>query len=127
MISGMRLPWPVLIFALVFPTAGALVYFVAADPDSPAFRISYVLSKVIQFTFPVVAILLIDCGRLCRIRLSIRGLATGIAVGFLMLAAIDGAYWLALRDTPVLSGLTTAVRGKVAGFGLDSTAGFLAL
>jgi membrane protease YdiL (CAAX protease family) len=127
MISRMRVPWPVLIFALTFPTAGALVYFVAADPESPNFRISYGASKVIQFALPMIAIVSLDAGRLRRIRLSIRGLGAGIVVGLGMLAAINGAYWLVLRDSPVLGGLASSVRSKVAGLGMDSPTGFVAL
>ena len=42
----MKLPWAILVLALLLPTAGALVYFVAANPDDPLFRITYTISKV---------------------------------------------------------------------------------
>jgi uncharacterized protein len=123
----MRVPCPVLIFALAFPTAGAFVYFVAADPDSPAFRISYAVSKVVQFALPVIAIAIFDTGRFRQIRLSIRGIGAGIAIGLVISAVIQAAYWLALRDGPIFSGLTSAVRSKVAGFGMDNPVRFVAL
>jgi membrane protease YdiL (CAAX protease family) len=123
----MRVPWPVLIVALVFPTAGALVYFVATDPESPAFRISYAASKFIQFTLPMIVIALLNQDRFRQIRLSMRGFGAGVAVGLAILAAIQAAYWLALRDSPVLSGLATAVRSKVSGFGMDTPGRFVTL
>lgn len=127
MISRMRLPWPVLIFALIFPTAGAVVYFVAADPESPAFRICYTVSKVVQFALPVIAIVAFNGSRLRRVRLSVAGLYVGVAVGIFMFAGIAVVYTFVFRDGPVLGGLATTVRTKVAGFGLDSPAGFIAL
>jgi membrane protease YdiL (CAAX protease family) len=122
-----KLSWPILVLALTLPTAGALVYFVAADPDSPAFKVSYAASKVVQFVLPVVVLLALDPGRLKAVRLSTRGLAGGIAFGVLTFAAIFGLYVLALRESAVLSGLADQVRAKVSGFGLHSPAGFAAL
>lgn len=123
----MRVPWPVLIAAMAFPTAGAIVYFVAADPDSPAFRVSYAISKVVQFALPVIVIAVFGPSRFRQIHLSMPGLGAGVVVGLGMSAAIDGAYWLVLRDSLVVSGLATSVRSKVAGFGLDRPAGFITL
>lgn len=123
----MRVPWPVLIVALILPTAGALVYFVAANPDEPLFRIAYSASKVVQFALPIAALLFFSRGRLRSIRLSFRGLLPGVLFGLLTLAILLAAYSIAFRNSGTLEGLVEALRAKVAGFGLDSKARFIVL
>src|SRR3954453_17412708 len=110
MISRMCVPWPVMIVALTLPTAGALVYFVAAEPDSPAFRVTYAASKVIQFLLPVIALFVFERGVLRRIRPSIRGLGGAFVLGAIMFVAILGAYLGVLRDSPLLSDVAEVVR-----------------
>jgi membrane protease YdiL (CAAX protease family) len=122
-----RLPWPVLALALALPTAGALLYFVAADPDSPLFKAAYAASKGVQFALPVVTLLAFDRARLRSVRLSTRGLGPGLAFGLLTLAAILGLYHFVLMDGPLLAGVADEVRAKVDGFGLHSPAKFLLL
>src|SRR5262245_43155910 len=125
--TDVRLPWFILIVAIALPTAGALVYFVAADPDDPLFRITYAASKVVQFALPVAALLAFDRARLKSIRFSSRGLGGGLVFGLATAAAILGPYFLFLRNGPLLTGVGEAVRAKVAGFGLASAGGFIAL
>jgi len=122
-----KLPWPILVLALVLPTAGALVYFVAADPDNPLFRITYAASKLIQFALPIAALMLFVPGRLKAVRPSIRGVTGGLVVGLATSVLILGAYFIVLRNGPILSGVHDGVKAKVGGFGLDSPAGFAAL
>jgi membrane protease YdiL (CAAX protease family) len=132
---------------LTLPTAGALLYFVAADPESPLFRVSYAASKIVQFALPLAALLVYDRARL-RLswgwtsslsgeengqtgpdRLEVRppGSVTGVAFGVAILAAILGLYFLVFRHGPLLTGVAEAVRAKVTGFGLHSPAGFIVL
>jgi len=118
-------PWPILVIALALPTAGALIYFVAAQPDEPLFRVMYAVSKVVQFALPVAVLLAIDRERLKAIRLSTRGLAAGGMVGATIVVAITGIYFGALRGTPILSGLADSIRAKATGFGLGSPAGLV--
>jgi CAAX protease family protein len=125
--TPVRLPRSILLLALLLPTAAALVYFVAADPDDALFRITYATAKVVQFALPVVALLVFDRARLKAIAFSTRGLAGGVALGLVAAAAILGLYFFSLRNGPLLAGLADAVRAKVAGLGLNSPAGFLAL
>jgi uncharacterized protein len=122
-----KIPWAILVIALAFPTIGALVYFVAADPDDPLFRTAYAASKVVQFSLPVAVLLAIDRERLTAIRLSTRGLAAGAIGGVMIVAASTGLYFGALRSSPLLSGLAEAVRAKLIGFGLASPAGFVVI
>ena len=125
--GAVKPPWAILVLALVLPTAGALVYFVAADPERPLFRITYAASKLIQFALPIVTLGLFASGRLRAIRPSIRGLGAGLVVGLATLAIILGAYFIVFRSGLLLSGLAEAVKAKVSGFGLSSPAGFAAI
>lgn len=104
-----------------------MVYFVAADPQSPLFQLTYAGSKIAQFVLPIVVLLAIDPGRLRAIRLSLRGVWGGVALGLVTFAVILGFYLLVLRDSPVLAGLADQIREKVTGFGLHSPAGFVTL
>jgi uncharacterized protein len=122
-----RIPWPILLVALVLPTAGALVYFVAASPDDPLFKITYTGSKIVQFALPVVALYLFDRSRLRGVTLSTKGLGSGVLVGLATAAAIIALYALAFRGGPTFETVGSEVRAKVAGFGLGSPAGFVVL
>jgi CAAX protease family protein len=122
-----RLPWTILVLALLLPTAGALVYFVVASPTDPLFRISYSASKVIQFALPVVALLALDRRRLAGVRISTRGLSAGLIVGLGITLAILSLYSLGLRNSPLLGGLRDQIHAKVSGFGLASPAGFVVI
>jgi membrane protease YdiL (CAAX protease family) len=127
MISWMRVPWPVIIVALTLPTAGALVYFVVANPDSPLFKLAYAASKIAQFALPVIVLLAINRERLQSIRLSCRGVLGGIALGVVTIAAIWTLYFAYLRDSSLMSSVGAEVRAKVMGFGFQSPAGFVVL
>ena len=109
----MRVPWPVLIVALVLPTAGTLIYFVAANPDDPLFRLAYSSTKLVQFTLPVVALLAFESRRLRAIRWSLEGIAIGAVLGVLTISAIISVYFLVFRDSSILEGL--ALRSKRGG------------
>jgi uncharacterized protein len=122
-----RIPGPILIVALILPTAGALVYFVAASPDDPLFKVSYSGSKVVQFALPIMALFLFDRQRLGNVRLSTKGLGPGILVGLATAAAIVALYALAFRGGSTFETVGHEVRAKVSGFGLGSPAGFVVL
>jgi membrane protease YdiL (CAAX protease family) len=122
----MPLPRPLLVIALVLPTAGALTYFVAADPNDPGFRLTYSLSKTVQFGLPIVAMLAFDRRRWKAIRCTVRGTLVGSVLGLATLLVILATYALALRASPLLNGLAPQVRTKVAGFGFDSPENFVA-
>jgi CAAX protease family protein len=122
-----KLPWAILVLALLLPTVGALVYFVAARPTDPLFRITYTTSKFIQFTLPVVALLALDRRRLAEARILTRGISVGLLVGMGIALAILGLYSVGLRNSPQFAGLRDQVHAKVTGFGLASPAGFVAI
>jgi len=122
-----KLPSAILVLALLLPTAGAIVYFVAASPTDPLFRITYTTSKFFQFALPIFALLALDCRRLAGVRISTRGLSAGLIVGLGITFAVLCLYSLGLRNSPLLAGLRDQVYAKVSGFGLDAPAGFVTL
>lgn len=123
----MRIPWPILIVALVLPTLAALAYFVAADAASPLFRVTYVFAKALQFILPVGALAFFDRGSLWSVRLSTRGISPGVALGLLTFIAIAVAHLVLFRHGSALRDPSEAIRGKLAGFGLNSEGRFIIL
>ena len=123
----MKLPWPILLVALVLPTIGAIGYFALASANGATFRVLYGISKVVQFALPVAWLLAANRQRLLAIRLSPRGWGGGLAFGFLTAMAIVGLYTVALRGGPTFVGVADAVREKVAALGLDSPARYVGL
>lgn len=121
----LRLPRWLLVWALLFPTTGAVSYFVVADPESPAFRVTYALAKVLQFALPVVY--LAGWNRValhvrCIFRGSLGGLCGGVATALL----IVGVYALVKPHIAAFGPLRETVATKVQGFGLVSPVHYLA-
>lgn len=124
--------WAIL-FAMVFPSIMAWTYFIALSrPASmagvalpseigpqanPALQTAYGLGKVLQFTFPLVYLLLMDRASLRPSRPSLRGLGIGIAFGLIVGMVIILLYYLGLRDQLLKLGTVEQVRAKVEEFG----------
>ena len=122
----MKLPWAILVLASVFPTLGALVYFVVAEPG-PLLRVTYTTAKIVQFAFPLLFLWWWNRPRLLAVRFSWRGTGFGLAFGALLFLTIFGAYFLYFRAGPLFAQVGSAVREKVAGLGLDTPWLFLVL
>ena len=112
-----------LLFAFIFPSAAAAVYFVAlggppsADGGNRAMQIAYGTAKTIQFTFPIVYLLLVEPSAFRTLRLTRQGLGLGILFGLLV-----GIVIAAVEPTilPVwFSELPKNVRRKVTEFGVN--------
>jgi membrane protease YdiL (CAAX protease family) len=127
-------PWVALVFALVWPTAFTLVYFLAvADLPSWAGQLAYATGKTIQFAFPIAWLLLYEkphavappaVAHLRRRDLSaLAGIAFGLFVGGVMFA---GYYWW-LRPLDFFTGPAQAVAEKLADFEIDTPERYVAL
>lgn len=125
--AARSIPWPILLLAMLLPTVGALIYFTATNPESSWFRILYGSSKALQFALPVLAVMLWDRQRIWQIRLSSRGLGVGILFGVGTFVLMWLTYAILFRRSESFAGLADQVRSKVAGFGLDSIAGFIGM
>jgi membrane protease YdiL (CAAX protease family) len=126
--------WPIVLFALTWPTIGAAVYFVVlASPVGQAggpniwLRAFYASSKLLQFSLPVLWLGLWSRKNWDFQALRPQGLALGLAFGLLVAAAILGLYYGALRGTAYLEHTPAQLRAKLADFGADDPARFVAL
>ncbi len=126
----------VLLFACVFPTVMAWVYFVElAAPAEPALeidtgsalRLAYALGKLAQFSLPVVFMYFAAPGSLRIGRPRFGGLAFGLAFGAAVAFAILLLYFGVLRELLNAMGLESQVRAKLHDFGADTPIRFLGL
>src|SRR5438445_4411469 len=101
-----------LLTALVWPTAAAWLYFVAAGPDNPAVAILYAAGKVVQFALPLLCWVLTDRTRFTFSKPTRDDLNAGLAFGLFVSAAILALYFAVLKGSPFLSGLDVQVRAK---------------
>lgn len=132
-----------LLFAMVFPSIMAWTYFIAlsrpasmagvASPAevgpqaNPALQSAYGLGKVLQFTFPLVYLLLVDRASLRPSRPRLRGLGLGIAFGLLVGVGIILLYHFGLQDKLTRLGTVQQVRAKVEEFGAATRFHYLLL
>jgi membrane protease YdiL (CAAX protease family) len=121
--------WPVLIFALVFPTvmAWAEYTFTPGGKAGPkvALQVGYALGKLVQLTLPLVFVLY-STGRLPRPgKPTFEGLVPGVVFG-LVVGAGAMVLYLFLRDSWVFQDTPARVRTKLDEFGLNSPPGFAA-
>jgi membrane protease YdiL (CAAX protease family) len=118
--SRPRIEIAFLLTALVWPTAAAWLYFVAASPDNPAVPILYAAGKIVQFALPLLCWTLTDRSRFKIPTPTRDGLSRGLAFGLFVAVAIVAVYCTVLKGSPFLSGLDVQVQAKVMAMGLDS-------
>ena len=125
-----RVPFGLLIVAMLFPTAAAWLYFVRLDGSDWA-RNAYLVGKVIQFSLPLLAL---ENWRLPALpvvlqRLSLRrGEALRwTAVSALAAAAVSVLYSVVLRDTGLAAGAAQRIAPKLDDFGVANPASYLLL
>ncbi len=127
---GRAFHWCVLIFAMIFPTIMAWIYFVVlAKPPSEdrngsaipananyAVLIAYSLGKIVQTGLPLVWVWYFERHRLQLVAPSFRGLGLALAFGFVVAIGVVLFYFAILRDSPLLAGTPEMVREKVGEF-----------
>jgi membrane protease YdiL (CAAX protease family) len=116
--------------AMAFPTAMALVYFLAmggTGKPNPVQQFTYAAGKAVQFSLPLLflAFVLRTWPRWSRPGAS--GLLLGIGFGLLVGGAMLAAYYGGLRSSRMLAQAPGRIRAKMEEFGVGSPAGFLAL
>lgn len=116
-----------LAIALTYPTVLTWLYFVQLDGRPTVQRMVFVAGKIIQFTLPVVWLLLIERRRITCHWPTRSGLAWGFASGLLIAAATLAAYFLYFQPRGLLADTATAVREKLFGMGLSSPAAIIAM
>ena len=113
---------------LVLPTIITWIYFIHAAQYSPAVQQSVgLISKILQFAFPLLWVSIVLHEPLGWPRPSGRGVLTGIGFGVLVAAAGWLVYENALKGSAVFTAATAQIRSKTASFGIDSIVKYAAL
>jgi membrane protease YdiL (CAAX protease family) len=120
-----------LAFALFFPTLAAWSYFLALAKEStqvnPLQQAAYLAGKVVQFTFPVVYLVL------CRepwprfVWPRPNGISLGLAFGLLVAGLMLGVYFGILRHSPVLARTPDLIRAKLEQVGMSTPGRYILL
>jgi membrane protease YdiL (CAAX protease family) len=121
------------LFAIVFPTVSAWAYAqafandAAATPTaSPAVQTAYTLGKVLQFAFPLLWVWGIERKRVWPGKPTLEGLKSGVGFGLAVSLAGFVLYFGILRGTSLFRDVPEALRLKMATFGIDTPARYLA-
>lgn len=125
--------WSAIVFALVWPTAYTIVYFLAVGDLPPVVgQLAFAFGKTIQFAFPAAwfllyekrrSPLLVDARPVQRRRSAIAGLGFGSFVG----AAMVGGYFLWLKPLGVFEVPAQMVNEKLADFQITTAGRYLLL
>ena len=118
----------VLVLAAVLPSVTAWLYFVALTSWPAAVQqASYTLGKGLQFALPMVWVFVIQ-GRRARLnRLRTAGVAQGLVFGAAVFTAIVLGYFACLGPRGFAAAAVEPSAHKLAGFGVDGPAKFIAL
>jgi membrane protease YdiL (CAAX protease family) len=128
-------PWTAIALAIGFPSLLTWLYFVAlADQARWLQQGAYTLGKTIQFAFPAVWVFWIAQRRLAMPvgpasmdRRAWRGWIEGLIFGAAVFALMVAGYRYWLEPAGLLLHAALPIRAKVAAFGIDSPAAFVAL
>lgn len=124
-----------LVFAMIYPTVMAWIYFVGlanrseaqGSEANPAMQMAYSMGKLAQFIFPVVYLGVFDRGALRMKRPHLRGLLGAVLFGLAVAAGIVLLYDFLLRDLLNSIGTPERVRAKVTEFNAATPLGYLML
>ena len=117
-----------LLFAMVFPTFAASIYFVSYSGEDGMLP-AYTISKIIQFGSPLLWVIFVQKENVLRsIRLAPRsGFGLGWATGIAICVVILGGYYAFFRDSPILASAPDALDEKLDGLGMNTLPKFLFL
>jgi CAAX protease family protein len=115
-----------LLFAMLFPTLAAWLYFMVFT-DRETLPTVYSMSKVVQFSFPLAWTLAVTKGRLPRLNVSPRALLEGMGTGLVMVIALFLLYVMLIGQGPLLQEARPRILSRVQSIGADTPARFLGL
>jgi membrane protease YdiL (CAAX protease family) len=117
-----------ILFALLFPSLLTLVYFLLLASATAATQFAaYGSLKFIQFGFPLFWVLFVQRRRIQFSWPGREGLVAGIAFGALVLLAMWTLYQQLLLPSGMMEVATGPVADKIAGFGANTMAAYLAM
>jgi membrane protease YdiL (CAAX protease family) len=106
-----------LVFAMTFPTLAAWSYFLALVEQGGKINVwqqaAYVLGKIIQFTFPLLFLRLIEKRPLRLTQPRFEGSALGVGFGLLVFGLMMGLYFGVLRGTGMLAQTPVRLQQKL--------------
>lgn len=125
---GNKRDWLAVLFAMALPTFVTLAYFDWSEGFSPGVRQAiYLLSKGIQFGFPLLWVGWVQRRPLKFLRKSLSGVGLGTAFGIVILLVGVGLYAEWLKQADWFQAATEPIEAKIADLGLASAAKFVAL
>src|SRR4051812_33576198 len=107
-------------FALVFPSLMTWLYFVVlatpttSEAGNAAMQAVYKGGKVLQFAFPLLAVVVLERRWPRPLRPTTRGLAFGIGFAALVAAAAFGLYFGLLQHSAAFTRASAMLRGKLS-------------
>jgi membrane protease YdiL (CAAX protease family) len=120
-----------MLFATFFPTLAAWCYFLALAGSGGQVnvwqQIAYVSSKIVQFTFPLLFLAVVERRWPRPARPRFEGLAYGLSFGVLVVALMGGLYFGGLRGSELLKQTPERVREKLREVNLATPARYAAL
>ncbi len=117
-----------LLFALTFPSLLTWVYFILLAESAAGLQLAAKsIGMVIQIGFPLFWFLCVQKQQLSWPQFKRDGLLIGGLLGLAIVAAMFAAYHLWLKPSGAFDSAAPAVREKIKGLGIDSTAKFAAL
>jgi uncharacterized protein len=122
---GSRADVAALLFALLFPSFGTWLYFVALS-GTPWMQPLYTALKIVQFAFPV-AWLWGRCNLRTMFATSKEGMLAGLGFGIVTAAAIVLLYHGVLKGSAAFSQFPERLREKLEGFRATTIASYLVL
>jgi membrane protease YdiL (CAAX protease family) len=115
-------------FALSYPTLLTWVYFIGLSEAAAGIQqASYTLGKLVQFTFPLIWVILVQKRRAGPTCPRAAGLAGGAGFGVAIVAAMLFVYYVYLKPAGFFTSAAGIVAQKVSGFGIDSLGKYAAL
>lgn len=120
-----RADWAAVAAALVFPTLATWGYFIALA-GSPAMQTAYILTKLLQFSFPLVWVVLWQRRRVRLAAPAPAGVGIGLSLGLVVLAGMLALYYGFLKTSPAMAQTPAQAAQKLAEFRIDAPLKFLA-
>jgi membrane protease YdiL (CAAX protease family) len=121
-----RIPRLLLAVALVYPTAAALLYFVALS-SRPLAGPAYFVCKAIQFSFPLFVLPALRADKPVTRWSLRRSLAWGLGSGLALVTPMAPIYLLLVRDRAAGEALRESVAGKMTDFAIAGPLSYLAM
>jgi len=119
---------PVLLFALLFPSLGTWLYFVAFAGRGAVMGWTYGICKTLQFILPVFWVVVVQKERPDLRRLfAWRGVGMALAFGLAVVAGMLLLYHGHLCNSPVMVDVPDQIWNKIAAIGIDTPGAFLGM